>query len=166
MLNITPSRATDWKILRAGIVVTLVSILTLLNPGPAMASGRIYPSGCTQNAIGAVWTNFCWIGIDGARFTNKAIYVNAAMTIVDSSPAVSGVYTYNCIFDQTLVNGVKQWQTAYNVQGGADGIVGNHTWISFYSQLSYSGIDDPYGHYYNIFLNGLAFYYQLYLSPD
>lgn len=71
--------------------------------------------------------------------------------------------TADCQFGSKTDIATVAYQTEFGLD--RDGVVGNHTWQSMLGDLTFSGVTDAYGFYYNIGIDGLRFYYESGLSP-
>lgn len=138
------------------LAVASVTVAATLSwsPGPASADDydRLYPAGCNKYAKNP-WTNNCSVGHQFIDLGTSVLGVQFVLAAKGFNPG-----TPDCDFGPRTDAATVRFQAARGLQ--QDGEVGPRTWTALQGEISFSGLADTYGYYYNVGGDGLRFYYD------
>lgn len=121
---------------------------------PASSATTIasYPTGCNKY-VQASWGATCWTG---RQYANSGTAVLGEQYILRSLSLTSSAA--DCWFGALTESGVTSFQRRHGLV--QDGVVGTHTYTAFYDEVTYSGVNDDYGSYWNTHGDGMRFYWE------
>jgi hypothetical protein len=144
-----PGRGKSGRLAAVVLVVGLCA--PFLNASTAYADS-FYPAGCDRY-VRYSWADTCWLG---HNYINYGVSVLGVQYILQYHGFMTRA---DCIFGSQTDSSVVAYQRAHGLT--RDGIVGTQTWGSLQGQITFSGISDAYGNYFNNGSDGLRFYNNL-----
>jgi len=145
--------------LRSFVVATVVATACLLAliPGSPAFADRLYPPGC-NDTVRYWWQDSCWAGQYYVDDGTMVLGIQYVLLGTGHNPGLP-----DCDFGPKTDAATVLYQQRRQLV--ADGIVGPQTWWSMQLELTFSGVSDVYGNYYNVGPDGLRFYLQYLVNP-